>query len=108
VENQELAMASKTPKPLIDDQIMDQAFSELAALVEESEALLDGRSASEGGHDRLQRLLCRGAELVGQLSRRAAPALEGTRRYVASHPLKALGLATAAGLLAAMLVNRRD
>ena len=104
-------MARKTSNPLIDDQIMDQAFSELAALVEESEALLDGRAASTGIHGRrprLQWLLCRGSELAGQLSRRTAPALEGTRQYVAAHPLKALGLAAVAGLVAALLVNRHD
>ncbi|WP_426198776.1 glycine zipper domain-containing protein [Pseudomonas sp. DC3200b2] len=104
-------MARKNSNPLIDDQIMDQAFSELAALVEESEALLDGRGISAGGRrdcHRLRRLLRRGSELAGQLSRRTAPALEGTRQYVAAHPLKALGLAAAAGLLAALLVNRRE
>lgn len=104
-------MARKPSNPLMDEQIMDQAFSELAALVNESEALLEGRSGYPRGRAarrQLDQVMQQASVLVHQLGERAAPALQGTEAYVRANPLKALGIATAVGAMAAMLINRRD
>ncbi|MBA1290481.1 DUF883 family protein [Pseudomonas japonica] len=104
-------MARKPSNPLMDEQIMDQAFSELAALVEESESLLGARSVygrRRVAKRQLEQAIQRATVLARQLGERAAPAIEGTEQYVKQHPYKALGIAATVGLLAALLVNRRD
>jgi ElaB/YqjD/DUF883 family membrane-anchored ribosome-binding protein len=103
-------MARKPSNPLIDEQIMDQAFSELAALVEESEGLLNegrGRRYSRKLRRQLDQVLQRATDLANQIAEQAAPAVHSTEGYVRQHPGKALALAATAGALVAMLVNRR-
>jgi ElaB/YqjD/DUF883 family membrane-anchored ribosome-binding protein len=104
-------MAKKPSNPLMDEQIMDQAFSELAALVHESEALLDGRPGYPRGRAaqrQLKQAMQQATDLARQLGERAAPALRGTEAYVKGNPLKAVGIAAAIGLLAALMINTRD
>lgn len=103
-------MARKPSNPLIDDQIMDQAFSELAALVEESEGLLGGaysRRYSRKVRRQLDHTLQRASALANQMAEGIAPAVEGTERYVRQNPLQALGIAAAIGALIAAAVNHR-
>lgn len=104
-------MARKPSNPLIDDQIMDQAFSELAALVEESEALLAQGSVGPRGRAvrrQLAAALDRATGLTRQLAEQARPALRDTEHYVRTRPLQALGLAAAAGMVLAFAFNRRS
>ncbi|WP_263262029.1 hypothetical protein [Pseudomonas sp. RIT-PI-S] len=104
-------MARKPSNPLIDEQIMDQAFSELAALVEESEGLLGGRlgfGRRRAAKRQFDRALQRATGLVQELGDQAAPALRSTERYVSENPLKALGIAAGVGVLVALLINRSD
>jgi ElaB/YqjD/DUF883 family membrane-anchored ribosome-binding protein len=103
-------MARKPSNPLIDDQIMDQAFSELAALVEESEALLGGgrgRRYRQGVRRQLDQAVQRASTLASQLAEGSAPALRSTEGYVRDNPFKAVGMAAAVGVLAALVINRR-
>lgn len=103
-------MARTPSNPLIDEQIMDQAFSELAALVEETEGLLNegrGRRCSRKLRRQLDHMLQRATDLANQLAEQATPAVRCTESYVRQHPGKALALAATAGTLVAMLVNRR-
>jgi ElaB/YqjD/DUF883 family membrane-anchored ribosome-binding protein len=108
--NEEAAMARTPSNPLIEEQIMDQAFSELAALLDESEGLLNGgrgRRYRRRVQRQLDQVLQRAGALTGQLSERAAPVVQGTEAYVRKNPYRAVGLAAAAGLLAAWVINRR-
>jgi ElaB/YqjD/DUF883 family membrane-anchored ribosome-binding protein len=103
-------MARTPSNPLIDEQIMDQAFSELAALVEESEGLLNegrGRRCSRKLRRQFDQLLQRATDLANQLAEQAAPAVRSTEGYVRQRPGQALALAAAAGALVALLINRR-
>jgi len=104
-------MARKPSNPLIDEQIMDQAFSELAALVEESEGLLGARSGygrRRAAKRQLEQAIRRATVLARQLGDQAAPAIKGTEQYVRQSPYKALGIAATVGMLAALLLTRRD
>ena len=95
-----------------EDQIKDLAFSELAALIEESERLLK-ESASLVGDDaqtlreQVGAKLSQARESVQGARARAQPMLDATQEYIGGHPLQTVALAAGFGLVVGLLLGRR-
>ncbi|WP_407311008.1 YqjD family protein [Pseudomonas sp. nanlin1] len=106
-------MARKTPAQVAEDQIKDQAFSELQALIEESEKLLKEGASLVGDEGETLRAqvsikLRQARDAMAGVSSRAQPMVEATENYIGGHPWQTVAIAAAAGVLAGLLLGRRD
>jgi ElaB/YqjD/DUF883 family membrane-anchored ribosome-binding protein len=94
------------------EQIKDQAFSELAALIEESDKLLKD-SASLVGEEadtvraQLSQKLKQALESVGSVRERTKPAVEATENYIGGHPWQTVAASAGFGLVVGLLLGRR-
>jgi ElaB/YqjD/DUF883 family membrane-anchored ribosome-binding protein len=94
------------------EQIKDQAFSELAALIEESDKLLKD-SASLVGEEadtvraQLSQKLKQAMESVSSVRDRTKPAVEATENYIGGHPWQTVAVSAGFGLVVGLLLGRR-
>lgn len=105
-------MARKTAAQVAEDQIKDQAFSELASLIEESEKLLkDGASLvgeeAESLREQVTLKLKQARESVSGARDRAQPVIDATETYIGGHPWQTVAASAGFGLIVGLLLGRR-
>ena len=106
-------MARKTTQHTESEQIKDQAFSELQALIQESEKLLND-SASLVGEEaetlraQLQLKLKQAGQAVGNVRARAKPVVDATEQYIGGHPWQTVAISAGFGLVVGLLLGRRS
>lgn len=95
------------------EQIKDQVFSELQALIEESEKLLsDGASLvgeeAEGLRAQLGLKLRQARDATGRLGQKAQPVVDATEQYLGGHPWQTVAISAGFGLVVGLLLGRRQ
>ena len=105
-------MARKTAAQNAAEQIKDQAFSELAALIEESDKLLKDSAAlvgeeAETVREQLSLKLRQALDSVGSVRERTKPAVEATESYIGGHPWQTVAVSAGFGLVVGLLLGRR-
>ena len=106
-------MARKTAAQAQTDQIKDQVFSELQALIEESEKLLsDGASLVGEEADSLRAQLGvklrQARDATSRLGQRAQPVVDATQEYIGGHPWQTVAVSAGFGLVVGLLLGRRQ
>ncbi|MBK5355891.1 DUF883 family protein [Pseudomonas sp. TH41] len=105
-------MARRTAAQVAEDQIKDQAFSELQALIEESEKLLKS-SASLVGEEaetlrgQIAQKLQQAMDSVTRVRDRTKPAVDATETYIGGHPWQTVAISAGFGLVVGLLLGRR-
>ncbi len=105
-------MARKTAAQNAAEQIQDQAFSELAALIEESDKLLKD-SASLVGEEaetvraQLSLKLKQAVDSLGSVRDKTKPAVQATENYIGGHPWQTVAISAGFGLVVGLLLGRR-
>ncbi|WP_411382903.1 YqjD family protein [Pseudomonas sp. L7] len=106
-------MARKSTATADSDQIKDQVFSELQALIEESEKLLDD-SASLVGEEadtlraQLGLKLRQARQATSRLGQKAQPVVDATQKYIGGHPWQTVAISAGFGLVVGLLLGRRQ
>lgn len=105
-------MARKTTAQIAADQIKDQAFSELQALIEESDKLLKDSSALVGEEAETLRAqvslkLRQAMDSVANVRDRTKPVVEATETYIGVHPWQTVAVSAGFGLVVGLLLGRR-
>jgi ElaB/YqjD/DUF883 family membrane-anchored ribosome-binding protein len=105
-------MARKTTAQVAEDQIKDQAFSELQALIEESEKLLKSSASLVGEEAETLRgqialKLRQASDSVASVRDRAKPAVDATETYIGGHPWQTVAISAGFGLVVGLLLGRR-
>lgn len=105
-------MARKTAAQNAAEQIQDQAFSELAALIEESDKLLKNSASlvgeeAETVREQLSLKLKQAVESLGSVRDKTKPAVEATETYIGGHPWQTVAISAGFGLVVGMLLGRR-
>ncbi|WP_207816142.1 DUF883 family protein [Pseudomonas sp. 50_B] len=106
-------MARKSAAQAENDQIKDQAFSELQALIEESEKLLKGSASlvGEEGESLRQQVslkLKQALDSVNNVRERSKPVVDATEQYIGGHPWQTVAISAGAGLVVGLLLGRRS
>ena len=105
-------MARKTAAQAVEEQIKDQAFSELQALIEESDKLLKD-SASLVGEEaetvraQLSLKLKQAVDSLGSVRDKTKPAVQATETYIGGHPWQTVAISAGFGLVVGLLLGRR-
>lgn len=105
-------MARKTAAQNAAEQIKDQAFSELQALIEESDKLLKD-SAALVGEDaetlraQLSLKLKQALDSVSSVRARTQPAVDATEQYIGGHPWQTVAISAGFGLVVGLLLGRK-
>ncbi|MBV4476016.1 DUF883 family protein [Pseudomonas sp. B2M1-30] len=105
-------MARKTTVQAAEDQIKDQVFSELQALIQESEKLLNS-SASLVGEEaetlrgQIAQKLQQALDSVSSVRERTKPAVDATETYIGGHPWQTVAISAGFGLVVGLLLGRR-
>ncbi|MDO7926962.1 DUF883 family protein [Pseudomonas sp. KFB-139] len=105
-------MARKNAAQSTADQIKDQAFSELQALIEESDKLLKDSAALVGEEAETLRAqlslkLKQALESVSSVRDRTKPVVEATETYIGGHPWQTVTISAGFGLVVGLLLGRR-
>jgi len=105
-------MAQKTAAQAHDEQIKDQAFSELQALIEESEKLLKSSAALVGEEAETLRgqialKLQQARDSVTSVRERTQPVVDATETYIGGHPWQTVAISAGFGLVVGLLLGRR-
>ncbi|NWA27779.1 DUF883 family protein [Pseudomonas gingeri] len=106
-------MARKSAAQAANDQIKDQAFSELQALIQESEKLLKD-SASLVGEDgeslrtQVSQKLKQALDSVTHVRESTKPVVEATETYIGGHPWQTVAISAGFGLVVGLLLGRRN
>ncbi|CAI8853272.1 MULTISPECIES: DUF883 family protein [unclassified Pseudomonas] len=105
-------MARKTAAQAHEEQIKDQAFSELQALIEESEKLLKSSAALVGEEAETLRgqialKLQQARDSVTSVRERTQPVVEATETYIGGHPWQTVAISAGFGLVVGLLLGRR-
>lgn len=105
-------MARKNAALADSDQIKDQIFSELQALIEESEKLLDESAALVGEEAETLRAqvslkLRQARQAAGQVRAKAQPVVDATQDYIGGHPWQTVAVSAGFGLVIGLLLGRR-
>jgi ElaB/YqjD/DUF883 family membrane-anchored ribosome-binding protein len=106
-------MARKTAVQNAAEQIKDQAFSELQALIEESDKLLKD-SATLVGDDaetlraQLSLKLKQALNAVSNVRERTKPVVDATEHYIGGHPWQTVAMSAGLGLVVGLLLGRRS
>lgn len=106
-------MARKTANAADSGQIKDQVFSELQALIEESEKLLTD-SASLVGEDadslraQLGLKLRQARDATSRLGQKVEPVVDATQQYIGGHPWQTVAVSAGFGLVVGLLLGRRQ
>jgi len=112
LSDEDTFMARK-PLPHTDaDQIKDQVFSELQALIEESEKLLSQSVTLVGEEAETLRAqvgqkLRQARQAAGQLRAKAQPMVHATEDYIGGHPWQTVAISAGLGLVVGLLLGRR-
>jgi len=106
-------MARKTAAQGNNDQIKDQVFSELQALIEESEKLLSDSASlvgeeAEGMRAQLRLKLRQARDTTSRLGQKAQPVVEATQEYIGGHPWQTVAISAGFGLVVGLLLGRRQ
>lgn len=106
-------MARKTAAQTAADQIKDQAFSELAALIEESDKLLKSSAnlVGEEGETLREQValkLKQAMESVTNVRERTQPMVDATETYIGGHPWQTVAISAGFGLVVGLLLGRRN
>lgn len=105
-------MARKNTVQANGEQIKDQAFSELKALIEESEKLLKS-SASLVGEEaadlrgQISQKLQQALDSVASARERTRPMVDATEVYIGGHPWQTVAISAGFGLVVGLLLGRR-
>ncbi|WP_296257137.1 MULTISPECIES: DUF883 family protein [unclassified Pseudomonas] len=105
-------MARKPAAQNAAEQIQDQAFSELAALIEESDKLLKDSASlvgeeAETVRQQLSQKLKQAVESLGSVREKTKPAVEATESYIGGHPWQTVAASAGFGLVVGLLLGRR-
>ncbi|KII37322.1 MULTISPECIES: YqjD family protein [Pseudomonas] len=105
-------MARRTAAQAAEEQIKDQAFSELQALIEESEKLLKSSASLVGEEAETLRgqialKLQQARDSVTSVRDRTKPAVEATESYIGGHPWQTVAVSAGFGLVVGLLLARR-
>lgn len=105
-------MARKTTTPNDNEQIKDQVFSELQALIEESERLLNDSAALVGDEAETLRAqvslkLRQARQATSALRDKAQPAVEAAEQYMGGHPWQTVAISAGFGLVVGLLLGQR-
>ena len=95
-------MARKTDAQNTAEQIKDQAFSELQALIEESDKLLKDSAALVGEdaatlREQLSQKLKQALDSVSSVRERTKPAVDATETYIGGHPWQTVAVSAEIG-----------
>ncbi|AUG02170.1 DUF883 domain-containing protein [Pseudomonas sp. 09C 129] len=106
-------MARKTAAQAADEQIKDQEFSELQALIEESEKLLKSSASlvGEEGENLRQQVglkLKQALDSVSSVRERSKPMVDATEQYIGGHPWQTVAISASVGLVVGLLLGRRS
>lgn len=106
-------MARKSAVQAAQDQIKDQAFSDLQALIEESEKLLKSSASMVGEEAETLRgqisvKLQQALDSVSSVRDRTKPAVEATESYIGGHPWQTVAISAGFGLVVGLLLGRRN
>ncbi|GAA0267147.1 MULTISPECIES: YqjD family protein [Pseudomonas] len=106
-------MARKTAAQTAADQIKDQAFSELAALIEESDKLLKSSAnlVGEEGETLREQValkLKQAMDSVTNVRERTQPMVDATETYIGGHPWQTVAISAGFGLVVGLLLGRRN
>ncbi|QLL10928.1 DUF883 family protein [Pseudomonas chlororaphis] len=106
-------MARKTAAQAADEQIKDQEFSELQALIEESEKLLKSSASliGEEGENLRQQVglkLKQALDSVSSVRERSKPVVDATEQYIGGHPWQTVAISAGVGLVVGLLLGRRS
>jgi ElaB/YqjD/DUF883 family membrane-anchored ribosome-binding protein len=105
-------MARKTTAQNAAEQIKDQAFSELASLIEESDKLLKDSAALVGDdaetvRAQLSQKLKQAMDSLSNVRERTKPAVEATETFIGGHPWQTVAASAGFGLVVGLLLGRR-
>ncbi|CAI8898941.1 DUF883 family protein [Pseudomonas donghuensis] len=105
-------MARRTTVQNDAEQIKDQAFSELQALIEESEKLLSDSAALVGEEAETLRAqvglkLNQARKAVNGVRSKARPVVDATEDYIGGHPWQTVAISAGFGLVVGLLLGRR-
>ncbi|GAB7530124.1 DUF883 family protein [Pseudomonas sp. 3A(2025)] len=105
-------MARKRTEQNLTDQIKDQTFSELQALIEESDKLLKDSASlvgeeAENLREQLSVKLKQAAESITSVRERTRPVVEATETYIGGHPWQTVAISAGFGLVVGLLLGRR-
>lgn len=105
-------MARKTATQAQEEQIKDQAFSELQALIEESEKLLKSSATLVGEEAETLRgqialKLQQARDSVSRVRERTQPVVDATETYIGGHPWQTVAISAGFGLVVGLLLGRR-
>lgn len=94
------------------EQIKDQAFSELKALIEESEKLLKSSAAlvgedAENLRQQISQKLRQALDSVTSARERTRPVVDATQAYIGGHPWQTVAISAGFGLVVGLLLGRR-
>ena len=105
-------MARKSAVQAVEDQIKDQAFSELQALIQDSEKLLK-ESTSLVGEDgeslraQVSQKLKQALDSVTHVRESTKPVVDATETYIGGHPWQTVAISAGFGLVVGLLLGRR-
>ena len=105
-------MARKSAVQAAQDQIKDQAFSDLQALIEESDKLLKSSASLVGEEAETLRgqvtlKLQQALDSVSSVRERTKPAVDATESYIGGHPWQTVAISAGFGLVVGLLLGRR-
>ncbi|MFL7964898.1 Membrane-anchored ribosome-binding protein, inhibits growth in stationary phase, ElaB/YqjD/DUF883 family [Pseudomonas sp. NFIX10] len=105
-------MARKGTVQANGEQIKDQAFSELTALIEESEKLLKSSASlvgeeAENLRDQIAQKLQQARDSVTSARERTRPIVDATEVYIGGHPWQTVAISAGFGLVVGLLLGRR-
>ena len=96
-----------------EDQIKDQAFSELQDLIAESEKLLSDSASLVGEEGETLRAqvglkLKQALDSVSNVRERTKPVVDATENYIGGHPWQTVAISAGFGLVVGLLLGRRN
>ena len=106
-------MARKNAVQAAEDQIKDQAFSELQDLIAESEKLLKDSVSLVGEEGETLRAqvslkLKQALDSVTNVRERTKPVVDATESYIGGHPWQTVAISAGFGLVVGLLLGRRN
>ena len=106
-------MARKNAVQAAEDQIKDQAFSELQDLIAESEKLLKESVSLVGEEGETLRAqvslkLKQALDSVTNVRERTKPVVDATESYIGGHPWQTVAISAGFGLVVGLLLGRRN
>lgn len=106
-------MARKTTAQTVEEQIKDQAFSELQALIEESEKLLNSSASlvgeeGESLREQVAIKLKQARDSMSHVRERSQPMVDATQAYIGGHSWHTVAVSAGFGLVIGLLLGRRN